>query len=80
MKRAVVYGILGGMLLFAVGSAIGLFAGMNIGGNYFTDFEFGGVRGYEAMGKLGSIIGGLLGALIGAALGVIFGERKKRKI
>lgn len=78
MKRAIIYGILGGLLLFAIGSAAGMLIGMDVGGNYFTDFEFGGVRGYEATGKLGSILGGIFGALLGAAAGVIFGERRRR--
>jgi outer membrane lipoprotein SlyB len=43
---------------------------MNIGGNYFVDFEFGGVRGYEAVGKIGAILGAVLGAAAGAILGV----------
>ena len=38
---------------------------MNLGGNYYGDFVFNGLRGYEAVGQIGAIIGGLLGALFG---------------
>ena len=44
---------------------IGLFIGMNLGGNYYGEFVFNGLSGYEAVGQIGAIIGGLLGALIG---------------
>ena len=44
---------------------IGLFTGMNLGGNDYGDFVFNGLRGYEAVGQIGAIIGGLLGALFG---------------
>lgn len=37
---------------------------MNIGGNYFTDFEFLGGRGYEATGSLGTIGGIVLGLIL----------------
>jgi hypothetical protein len=45
--------------------------GMDLGGNYFSSFEFNGVRGYEATGQLGAIIGGLIGAIFGVSLMVI---------
>jgi hypothetical protein len=38
------------------------------GGNFATDFESGGLRGYEATGRLGLLLGAALGAVLGAAL------------
>lgn len=52
-------------LFFIAGIIIGLFTGMNVGGNDYGDFVFNGLRGYEAVGQIGAIIGGLLGALFG---------------
>ena len=42
---------------------LGLIAGMLIGGNFFTEFEFNGVRGYEATSQLGFILGAVGGLL-----------------
>lgn len=64
MNRKIIFGIIGGAIL----AVIGLFIGMNIGGNYFPDFRFLTGRGYEATGYLGALIG----ALIGIILGVLF--------
>jgi hypothetical protein len=44
---------------------IGLFIAMYIGGNYAEDFVFNGVRGYEATGQIGFIIGGVIGLITG---------------
>ena len=66
------FGIIGGVIL----SLIGLFIGMNIGGNYFTSFEFMGQRGYEAVGYLGALIG----AIVGFLFGVLLGDRQSEKI
>lgn len=44
---------------------IGLFISMYIGGNYAEDFVFNGVRGYEATGQIGFIIGGVIGLITG---------------
>lgn len=44
---------------------IGLFISMYIGGNYAEDFVFNGVRGYEATGQIGFIIGGVIGLIMG---------------
>lgn len=51
MKKKILFGINGGVIL----SLIGLFIGMNIGGNYFTNFEFMDQRGYELGGYLGAL-------------------------
>ena len=58
------------------GMVFGLLTGMNIGGNYFTDFVFMGSRGYEATGTIGSIIGVTLGALAGGLLARLLLKRK----
>ncbi len=53
---------------------LGLFVGALIGGNFAVDFRFNGVRGYEATGQVGF--------LIGAATGVVLSWRvlaKRRK-
>ena len=44
---------------------IGLFIAMYIGGNYAEDFVFNGVRGYEATGQIGFILGGVIGLISG---------------
>lgn len=50
------------MLVFFLGLT-GWLAGAYIGGNYINNFTFGGVRGYEAAGLVGCILGGLLGII-----------------
>ena len=55
-------------LTFVIGfvlGVIGLFISMYIGGNYAEDFVFNGVRGYEATGQIGFIIGGVIGLIMG---------------
>lgn len=44
-----------------ISAAVGLIIGALIGGNFFTGFELFGLRGYEAVGVLGLIIGFILG-------------------
>lgn len=46
---------------------IGLFVSMYIGGNYADaeNFVFNGVRGYEATGQVGFILGALIGLITG---------------
>lgn len=51
---------------------------MNIGGNYFPDFEFMSGRGYEATGYLGAIIGAVIGMLLGILLGIKLSGRKAK--
>jgi uncharacterized membrane protein YeaQ/YmgE (transglycosylase-associated protein family) len=43
---------------------LGMLIGALIGGNFATEFQFNGVRGYEATGQVGFIIGAALGAMI----------------
>lgn len=71
MKRETRFALIFGILLFLVGAVVGLITGMNIGGNYFSTFQFGTWTGYEATGMIGLMIGGLVGALGG----MIFGKR-----
>lgn len=68
MRRPMVYMLAGVMTLAVAGALIGLFVGMNIGGNFFTSFQFGTWTGYEATGMLGMLIGGLFGASVGGLL------------
>ncbi len=53
-----VAGVLGGI----VGGVIGLIIGAFIGGNFAEDFEFAGLRGYEATGIIGFPIGVVFGS------------------
>jgi hypothetical protein len=53
--------LIGSMLL---GGFVGMLLGALIGGNHFENFMFNGLRGYEATGQLGAIIGALLGIII----------------
>jgi len=57
-------GLVGGVVL----AVVGLVVGAAFGGNYATEFEFNGMRGYEATGQLGAILGFVAGALLGALL------------
>ena len=44
--------------------AMGLFSGAYIGGNYAQNFSLFGVRGYEAAGQLGFILGAIMGVVV----------------
>ena len=57
-----------GVAIIIIGLLLGLWIGINVGGNYFPDFEFLGGRGYEATGYLGAIIGGVLALIVSLAL------------
>ena len=71
MKSKIAFAIIGGIAL----AIIGLFIGMNIGGNYYTGFEFMGQVGYEGTGYLGALIGAVLGILIGILLASKFSHK-----
>ncbi len=63
--------VLKGIAVIASGlffGALGLFLGAYIGGNFAQDFTLFGVRGYEAAGQLGFI----LGCIIGIAVSILF--------
>jgi len=47
---------------------VGLLIGSYIGGNFAQDFTLFGVRGYEATGQLGFI----LGCIMGIAVSILF--------
>jgi len=69
MARGIVGALIGAGLLALVGLVIGLITGIQIGGNYFSDFEFEGARGYIATGNIGARVGAVIGGLNGAILG-----------
>lgn len=64
------------LLICAIGAALGAIAGFIIGlsigafvgGNFLQDFVFNSVRGYEAVGQIGAILGVLLGSGCGILL------------
>lgn len=78
MKREIFYGLGGGLILSAIGLVIGLVTGFNIGGNYYPEFAFLGVRGYEATGYLGAMFGAAAGMFLGVLVGVKFTKNRKR--
>ena len=55
MARGIVGALIGAGLLALVGLVIGLITGIQIGGNYLSDFEFEGARGYIATGNIWSV-------------------------
>ena len=57
-----------------VSGLAGLVGGTLFGGNYAEQFVFNGVRGYEATGQLGM----LLGAIAGLIAGWYFLSRKQK--
>ncbi len=57
MKRKRFLTVVFGLVLMIVGAVGGFIIGMYLGGNYFVNFEFANVRGYEAVGLVGAIIG-----------------------
>lgn len=62
-----------GAIAFAV---LGLIAGAMFGGNFCNTCEFNGLRGYEATGQLGFLIGAFVGAgLFGWVAAVLFRKR-----
>ena len=61
------------------GAIIGLIAGAFIGGNWFTDFVFNGVRGYEATGQLGALAGAFIGGVIALSSMMSYLKRRHQK-
>ena len=59
--------VLAGGILCGIGglvcAVIGLLVGAEIGGNYAQDFVFNGMRGYEAGGQLGFLVGFVVGSI-----------------
>ncbi|SHJ87993.1 hypothetical protein SAMN02745751_03618 [Dethiosulfatibacter aminovorans DSM 17477] len=64
------YVFIGGIVGLIAGAILGLLIGVEIGGNFFVDFEYVDVRGYEATGVLGAQIGALTGFIIGGLIGL----------
>ena len=56
--------------VFAVlGAAVGLLVGADYGGNVAPSAEFGGLRGYEAYGQWGALVGFAAGWFVGLLAG-----------
>jgi len=66
--------LIGGVVAL-LGLLAGAFVGTLYAGNYAQDFEFLGVRGYEA----GMRVGGLIGLGVGGLVGALFGVRAMRR-
>ena len=77
MKHKRFLTILFSLVLMIFGAIGGLIIGMYLGGNYFVNFEFANVRGYEAVGLVGAIIGFSFGLII-AIMIVCYAHRKNR--
>jgi hypothetical protein len=73
-KRVVVV-VLAGLIGGIAAGALGLLAGATYGGNYATNFEFNGLRGYEATGQIGAILGFVSG---GALCSYLVGRLTRR--
>jgi hypothetical protein len=64
--RTLVWGLLLSVGLGALGGALGLVAGAFFGGNFASSVQLFGLRGYEATGYLGMLLGAAAGVLGGA--------------
>ncbi len=69
--------ILGVLLLSFILGIVFMFLGMNIGGNYFANYEMFGVRGYEATGYLGFIFGIVVGLVFSVTLLYLISTKRK---
>lgn len=58
-------GVIASGLVFGL---IGMVIGAYIGGNFAQDFTLFGVRGYEATGQLGFILGCIMGLVVSILL------------
>ena len=61
------------------GAIIGLLTGAFIGGNWFTDFVFNGVQGYEATGQIGALAGAFIGGIIAQSSMVSYFRRRRQR-
>ncbi len=57
--------LLAGVIAGVLGGVIGFVVAATYGGNYATGFEFVGLRGYEATGLLGELVGFVTFGLLG---------------
>jgi hypothetical protein len=70
----VLAGLVGGIAV----AVLGLIVGATYGGNYATNFEFNGLRGYEATGLIGAILGFVSGgALCSYLVGRLTADRPR---
>ena len=58
--------IIGVLATVIIAMFLGLLVGAWFGGNYAEDFQFNGVRGYEATGQVGLLCGVFVLLLLGA--------------
>ena len=58
--------IIGVLATVIIAMFLGLLVGAWFGGNYAEDFQFNGVRGYEATGQVGLLCGIFVLILLGA--------------
>jgi hypothetical protein len=63
-SKRIVFVVLAGLIGGIAVGAIGLLAGAWYGGNYAINFEFNGLRGYEAVGQIGAILGFVSGGVL----------------
>lgn len=67
-----------GLIFLLIGFWVGLLLGSFIGGNYLVDFEFAGVRGYEAVGNIGLLLGAVLGLGFGVGIKIKIDDKKSQ--
>jgi hypothetical protein len=67
--------VAGSLLLVALLGALGGLLGAYLGGNYWVNFSLFGVRGYEALGLVGFLVGLLGGAIL---IRMLFLKRKDK--
>jgi hypothetical protein len=73
MFACLLAGLIGGITIALCGLVVGAY----YGGNYAPDVEFNGVRGYEATGQIGAILGFVAGGSLGALLIYFLTERRR---
>jgi hypothetical protein len=61
----VVTAVASGIGAATLGTVLGLVAGANIGGNWFTSVSFAGQHGYEASALVGAVVGGTVFGAVG---------------
>lgn len=69
MKRRILFGVIGGVLLLFIGSSIVFSIGVHISRNYFAEIEIWNRPSIQVIGWIGTFSGGLVGTLIGITIG-----------
>jgi hypothetical protein len=64
MKKDFVVRLFFVLVVVIICGLVGMVIGAYLGGNYATSFQFNSVRGYEATGQVGFIVGAALGIFI----------------